>query len=678
MSGLLPRNQQQTSDGVFNNLDVQTLVVSGVGYINNLEVGTFNPGDITVGVINGNPNLTINGGIIDLVTTGAEVNGDQITTSNSITEFTEKTIDSATNTLTITNALLSAVNVNTLINQSVETTASPTFAGLNLTGIVNDNTITNILGINGGNVVEYKNNISDTSSAQTFTNKSLKVPSCKFVDNSDASKVIFFNTASSTTGTNTTLLFNQTANRGITFPDANYNVVGDTTTQTLTNKLMQGDRYWDGTGQTIQFATSTLTGPRTWTAPDGSGTVLLDTQTQNVYNKTFDNTSTLQGTYIVGNYTSNTTTDHPIEFNTSGLTAERTITWPDSAGTVDLNGNALTLTNKTIDSATNTLTITNSPLSAANVNTLINQSVETTASPTFNVITATGNISSNSAAANAEFSCSQGVTNRKLVLYDTNLGSPNANQFYGLGLASNTMQYHVAPTTADHVFYVGTNSTTSTELARIKGNSSGIVLPVTGAASYSFNGAGDYAYAFAGGNYFSNAAAGDICVRCDNTSNSLNLGVGSGTAQLQLQNNEINLSTNAVNTNLSGTLISSSVPVHASNAFGATTTLLTVTTSSNMSGMIKLSLAYNKLVGTVTGYGSTSIMDFSYVNNGGTVTTTADTSNKVTETNIAGVFLLGTTFALAVSGTSINVNMSNTFADNAVKVAGTIDVQYSI
>jgi hypothetical protein len=641
------------------------------------------------------------------------VNGDQITTSNSITNFTEKTIDSAANTITITNSPLTAVNINSLINQDVRTgatptwntidvnqivgtplvidgttwqtfvstvntdlgqnvspTASPTFAGLTLTGIPNDNTITNILGINGSNLVEYKNNLSDTSSAQTFTNKSLKVPSCKLVDNSDTTKVINFTNVGSTTGTNTQLTFAQTANRVVTFPDATYNVVGDTNTQTLTNKLMQGDRYWDGTGA--------LTGPRTWTAPDGSGTVLLDTQTQNVYNKTFDNTSTLQGTYIVGNYTSNTTTDHPIEFNTSGLTAERTITWSDSAGTVALNGNALTLTNKTIDSATNTLTITNSPLSAANVNTLINQSVETTASPTFNVITATGNISSNSAAANAEFSCSQNVTNRKLVLYDTSGGSPNANQFYGLGLASNTMQYHVAPTTADHVFYVGTNSTTSTELMRVKGNSTGIVLPITNPASYSFNGAGDYAYAFAGGNYFSNAAAGDICVRCDSTSNSLNLGVGSATAQLQLQNNVINLSTNVVNTNLSGTLISSSVPVHASNAFGATTTLLTITTSSNTSGMIKLSLAYNKLVGTVTGYGSTSIMDFIYVNNGGTVTTTADSSNKVTETNIAGVFLLGTTFALAVSGTSINVNVSNTFADNAVKVAGTINVQYSI
>jgi hypothetical protein len=46
--------------------------------------------------------------------------------------FTNKTIDSASNTLTITSSPLSATNINSLLNQDVRTTATPTFAGVSL------------------------------------------------------------------------------------------------------------------------------------------------------------------------------------------------------------------------------------------------------------------------------------------------------------------------------------------------------------------------------------------------------------------------------------------------------------------------------------------------------------------------------------------------------------------
>lgn len=435
MSGLLPRTTSTDQNGIFNNLTVQTLTVSLVGYINSLVVNTMNVANlivsaITTSTINGNPNLTINGGIIDLVTTGAQVNGDEITTSNNIIGFTEKTIDSSTNSINITTGTLTGVNINTLINQSVQTTANPTFNGLGLTGLANDNSIVNVLGINGSNVVEYKNNISDTSTAQTFTNKSLKVPSCKLVDNSDVTKVINFTNTSALTGTNTQLAFQQTANRVVTFPDSTYNIVGDTTLQTLTNKLMQGARYWDGTGQTMQLNTSGVTGPRTWTVSDSDGTVTLNAFAATLTNKTLDSTCKLQNTPIVGSYTSNIISNQPITFDTSALTGARVITWPDTAGTVALSGNTLTmtnktltapviativntgtltlptatdtlvartttdtLTNKTLDSGTSTITITNSPLSAVNVNSLINQDIRTTASPTFAAATLIGGIS---------------------------------------------------------------------------------------------------------------------------------------------------------------------------------------------------------------------------------------------------------------------------------------------
>jgi len=48
--------------------------------------------------------------------------------------LTNKTIDSSTNTLTITNAPLVATNVNSLINQDTRTTSSPTFVTMTTTG----------------------------------------------------------------------------------------------------------------------------------------------------------------------------------------------------------------------------------------------------------------------------------------------------------------------------------------------------------------------------------------------------------------------------------------------------------------------------------------------------------------------------------------------------------------
>lgn len=77
----------------------------------------------------------------------------------------------------------------------------------------------------------------------------------------------------------------------------------------------------------------------------------------------------------------------------------RIITLPNATTTLLGDNNTTAMSNKTIDSALNTLTITNSPLSAANVNTLINQAVLTTSSPTFRLATIT-NVGGGSMAIN--------------------------------------------------------------------------------------------------------------------------------------------------------------------------------------------------------------------------------------------------------------------------------------
>ena len=228
--------------------------------------------------------------------------------------------NSATNLLAITGTTLQYVN------NVVTPGASPTFENLSLTNLSNNNTVLNILGIDGSDNVVYNNNLVDTNS-----------------------------------------------------------------TQTLTNKTLQGAFYWDGTGETIQFNTSLLNGPRIWTAPDGDGTVAMIDLPQNIFNKTFDSTNKFINTPIQGLYTSNVISNFAVQFNTSELTAPRTITWQDEDGTVVTNANTITLDNKYIDSSSNDISITNSPLSAVNINSLINQDIRTTASPTFFTSTLSGN-----------------------------------------------------------------------------------------------------------------------------------------------------------------------------------------------------------------------------------------------------------------------------------------------
>jgi subtilisin-like proprotein convertase family protein len=82
-------------------------------------------------------------------------------------------------------------------------------------------------------------------------------------------------------------------------------------------------------------------------------------------------------------------------------------------------------------------------------------------------------IGTNSPNAPLQFDNSSG--NRKIVLYD---GYNNDHQFFGFGISNNNLRYQTSETSADHVFYAGTNNNTSNELFRIKGNGNvGIGVP---------------------------------------------------------------------------------------------------------------------------------------------------------------------------------------------------------
>lgn len=97
------------------------------------------------------------------------LNGSPVLSENSSSVLSNKTIDSANNTITITNSPLVATNINQLVNQDIRTTASPQF--------VNE-TITNRLTIDGSNrtsILIYNDSLTNLSNDIQFFHRNDKV-----------------------------------------------------------------------------------------------------------------------------------------------------------------------------------------------------------------------------------------------------------------------------------------------------------------------------------------------------------------------------------------------------------------------------------------------------------------------------------------------------------------------
>ena len=206
--------------------------------------------------------------------------------------------------------------------------------------------------------------------SERLQNKDLDASSSKIVDPSDTSKKIAFDVAGASASTTTTLDFNQTANRTITIPDANGTLITDSSTNLLSNKTLEDTTSYfvdasdntkaikfdaAGTTGTATTIASSQTANRTITLPDSAGTVVLTAGSQLLSSKQLEDSTTS----IVDN-SDNTKT---IKFDAGGTTStsttisaaqtsNRTISLPDASTTLVGTDVTQTLTNKTLTDST--------------------------------------------------------------------------------------------------------------------------------------------------------------------------------------------------------------------------------------------------------------------------------------------------------------------------------------
>jgi hypothetical protein len=287
-------------------------------------------------------------------TNSTSATGTTLTFSNTITANRTITFPDTTDTVvtlaatqTLSAKTLTAPVIATIVNGGTLTVPSSTdvLVARNTTDTLTNKTLTApIIAtiVNGGGTLTLPSGTTDTlvgrATTDIFSNKNLNNTNVFFVDNTDNTKRIGFQSSGATTGTTMTFVSNHTTNRNISFPDVTDTVVTLGATQTLVSKTL--------TAPVI----STIINTGTLSLPTLTTTLVGTNTTDNLTNKSLINAGVFfvdgtDNTKKTGFVSSGATTGTTLTLSNSN-TVNRTISFPDISDTIVTLSAVQTLVNK--------------------------------------------------------------------------------------------------------------------------------------------------------------------------------------------------------------------------------------------------------------------------------------------------------------------------------------------